>query len=259
MSTVATEDEKNIVPAITRAANIFNILEQNSAGIGIRQIAAQVGAPRTTVYRILNSLELHGLVRRTNSGDYLLGGRLVSLAAAVPSDSNYADLARIATPHMENLAKNIGEGCKLSVIQGKSTLVIAVAGSAREYSLTVNKGQRVPLHAGAAGKVLLAYLDTKERKKLLSSPLSRYTVHTQTDSDKLEQELSKICERGWSEDIGEYTQSINAFAAPIRLQNGDVVASLSVPFIAGKDEKTRTSIMDSTVTCASAISAELPE
>ena len=85
----------------------------------------------------------------------------------------------------------------------------------RPVPLTVAPGQRMPLHAGAAGKTLLAHLpkDTVDRR--LAGDLTRYTPRTITDPRRLRSELARIRRQGWAQDRGEYSPSIHAFAAPI--------------------------------------------
>ena len=248
--------EKNRVPAIDRAARILNVLERHPSGIGIRELSERVGAPRTTVYRIVNSLHDHGLVRRSPSGDFLLGPRILALAAQVTGDDSNAELARLARPHLERLSNTIGQGCKVSVLLGRSTLVIAAGNSAQEYSLMQVTGQRVPLHAGAAGKVLLASMSVEQREAYVRAGLGRHTGETITDADALFAELDEIAARGWAEDVGEFTQNVCAYAAPIRNQSGATIAALSVPFIAGGPPDLHNAIREAVITFAGAISAD---
>ena len=97
--------------------------------------------------------------------------------------------------------------------------------------LTVVPGQRLPLHAGAAGKTLLAHMPKAEVKALLDAGLIRYSPNTLVNAKKLLTELARVRHQGWAEDHGEYVPSIHAFAAPIMDPTGKVVAALSVPYV----------------------------
>jgi DNA-binding IclR family transcriptional regulator len=235
------------IPVIDRMMDVLSLLERRPAGVLIRDIVEQVGLPRTTVYRILNTLQFHDVVCRTSSGGYRLGPRLMALAARAVSERHDYDLAAVTLPHLERLAAETGEGCKVSVVEGEGLVVVAAADGKREYALSVLPGQRMPLHAGAAGKVLLAWLPKSDLDQRLAGQLPRYTPRTFTDPRKLATELARIRRQGWAEDKGEYSPSILAFAAPIEDRSGRVVAALSVPFLAGtkrpQGERIRTMAM----------------
>ena len=145
------------------------VLEQRPDGATIRDLVEALGVPRTTVYRILNTLERHDVVRRSGEGRYRLGPRLLRLAAHSIGNSNAYDLAAIAAPFLKSLSAETGEGSKISVVDGEGLLVVAAASGVREYALTVIPGQRLSLHAGAAGKTLLAHLPKDEVDRRLSS------------------------------------------------------------------------------------------
>jgi DNA-binding IclR family transcriptional regulator len=246
------------IPVIDRMMDVLTMLERRASGATIRDLVDHLGLPRTTVYRILNTLQFHDMVRRTTNGGYRLGPRLMALASRAVSETNDYDLAAIAQPHLERLAAGTGEGCKISVIDGDGIVVVAAANGKREYALTVVPGQRLPIHAGAAGKVLFANLPKPELAERLHHAFERFTQKTLSDSRKLSLELVKIKRQGWAHDKGEYSQSIHAFAAPIADRNGRVVAALSIPFLAGAKQSHVEKLRVAAIAAARAISADLP-
>jgi DNA-binding IclR family transcriptional regulator len=250
--------DKHRIPAIDRMMDVLGLLERRADEARIRDLVAMLGLPRTTVYRILNSLQSHDMVRRSPSGGYTLGPRLVSLASRVLASSQDYDLAQLALPHLEQLTAEIGEASKVSVRDRDGVLVVAAVKGSQPYALTSSPGQRLPLHAGAAGKVLLAYLPPAELKPLIEGPLSRFTDRTLTDPQKLTQELARIRSRGWALDRGEYALSINAVAAPIPDRTGQVIAALSIPFVAGADRERIERLRVAAIAVAGAVAADLP-
>jgi DNA-binding IclR family transcriptional regulator len=250
--------DKHRIPAIDRMMDVLGLLERRSDEARIRDLVALLGLPRTTVYRILNSLQSHEMVRRSPSGGYTLGPRLITLASRVLASSQDYDLAQLSLPHLEQLTAEVGEASKVSVRDRDGVLVVAAVKGTQPYALTSSPGQRLPLHAGAAGKVLLAYLPPAELKPLIEGPLSRFTDRTLTDPDKLTQELARIRSRGWSLDRGEYALSVNAVAAPIPDRTGKVIAALSIPFVAGADRERIDRLRVAAVAVAGAIAADLP-
>jgi DNA-binding IclR family transcriptional regulator len=256
--TVPAALARHRIPVIDRMVEVLFLLERQPNGATIRELVQQLRLPRTTVYRILNTLQLHDIVRRSADGSYRLGSRLLTLAARALHDGKDYDLAAIALPHLRRLAQETGEGCKVSIIDGREVLVIAAVDGQREYALTVVPGQRLPLHAGAASKVLLANVPADEVARLLQSPLARYTAKTITDARKLSVELARIRRQGWAHDPGEYAPSINAFAAPIPDRMARVIGAVSMPYLEGADAAHREKIRAAVIATADAIAADLP-
>ena len=225
--------EKHSVPIIDRMMEILEQFEHRSEGASITDLTAEIGQPRTTVYRILKTLQRHEVVRREGNGSYKLGARLLRLAASVAPGAGEIDLPKVAQPVLDRLALELGEGVKLSIVDARGLLVLAVAQSRREHALTVVQGQRIPIHAGAAGKMLLAHMADDAREHWLAQPMPALTPSTITDPKKLSRELARIRRLGWSRDQSEQSESINAVAAPVFDRRGMVVAAISVPYLAG--------------------------
>ncbi len=250
---------KHTIPVIDRMMEILRAIESRQAGMNIRDLTVELGMPRTTVYRIVNSLQMHEMLRRDEAGIYHLGRRLLSLASHVASRASELDLVAICQPHLERLASELGEGVKLSVIDDEGILVLAAAQGRREYALTVAPGQRMPIHAGAASKLLLAYLDQDSLEYWLSKPLIAYTNKTITDPKRLRTELGRIRRLGWARDKGENAPSIHAYAVPVQTKSGRMVAALSVPFLQGTEASRMEEIRLAAFDTAEAINRDMPE
>lgn len=257
---ISLEDpaSKHTIPVIDRMMDVLTELEHNQNGVSIRELTEKLQLPRTTIYRILNTLQQHEMVRRDEAGCYSLGRRLLSLAAHVASRVTEFDLAAMCQPVLDRLASEVGEGIKLSVLDDEGILVLAAAQGRREYALTVAPGQRMPIHAGAASKMLLAYLPPEELDFWLSRPLSAFTSKTITDPRRLRTELARIRRLGWAQDKGETVPSIHAFAAPVYDTRSEMVAALSVPFLAGTEPDRMEYIRTAALTAAKALTAAIP-
>jgi DNA-binding IclR family transcriptional regulator len=227
--------EKHRVPVIDRMMDVLDQLEGREAGATIRDLVERLRVPRTTIYRILNTLQLHDVVRRDESGAYRLGRRLVTLASHVGAGSSEASLIAVAKPFLDSLSAELGEGCKLSVIDRDGILVLATGQGRRQYALSVTPGQRSSPHAGAAGKLLLAHEPEAEIARWLGEPLVEYTTKTITDPKRLLGELTRARKQGWAQDKGEAAPSIQAYAAPVYDKAGHMAGALSVPFLAGTE------------------------
>ena len=255
---IQSATSKHSVPAIDRAMQVFRILEQRPEGTSIREIVSALGLPRTTVYRILNSLQDYHMVRRDQQGRYTLGPRLLSLAARVVPQNTHTDLRTLAMPHLRRISEATGQSAKLSVSDGDNALVIATITGVPGLSLSVAPGQRIPLHAGAAGKILLAFLPPQEREASIQRDHASYTNLTISDPEALEKELNEIARRGWASDAGEFTPNVEAYAAGVVDDDGTTVAALSIPFLSGVTDRQREEIKAAVITAAGAISADVP-
>ncbi len=228
-------------PVIDRMSDLLELLERRPAGVTIRELTHSLLLPRSTVYRCLNTLESHGIVRRIASGAYRLGPRLLALAAKVAAVPEEQRLAAFAQPHLDRLAATTGEGCKLSVLAGDRALVAAVGhgGSGDGVAVSVVAGRTFPLHAGAASKLLIAHLPAEEASALLGTSLPSLTRATVTDRGRLLAELAGIRRRGYALDRGEYVGSVHALAVPVCDGTGRVIAALSMPFLADAGARRR--------------------
>jgi DNA-binding IclR family transcriptional regulator len=255
---VGDSTARHTIPVIDRMMDVLGRLEARPAGASITMLTNELRLPRTTVYRILNTLQSHDMVQRDGSGAYRLGRRILALASHVASGGTDFDLAALAQPFIDRLAATVGNSVKLSVVDQEGVLVIAVAQGRRDYALTVTPGQRMPIHAGAAGKLLFAHQTPDQQAGWLARPLQAFTGRTVTDPERLKAEAARIRRAGWSQDRGESAPSIYAFAAPVANRAGRVVAALSVPFLLGTEPLKTEALREAAIATAREISDAMP-
>ncbi len=222
------------IPVIERMMDLLAQLERAEDRPTVRALAASSGVPRTTVYRILNTLEAHGMVVRAGSdGGYRLGSRLLALAARVPQGSEWQRLADSIRPTLQRLASETGQTAKLSVLDAGEALCVAVVQGTSPFATAPLLGGRYPLHAGAASKVLLAAMDGTDCEQVLHAPLPAFTARTVTDPELLRRQLARIRRQGWAEDAGEHSLSVRAVAAPVR-DDARVIGAVSIAYLADR-------------------------
>jgi DNA-binding IclR family transcriptional regulator len=248
---------KHTIPVIDRMMEILGELERHAGGLNIGEMTQLLKLPRTTVYRIMNTLQIHEVVRRDDDGVYHLGRRLLALAAHTSTRYSDARLATICQPFMDKLAAELGEGVKLNIIDADGAMVLAAAQGRREYALTVAAGQRMPIHASAAGKLILAHQPADVVDYWLNQPLPAYTSKTITDTAKLRAAMASIKRAGWAFDEGETAPSIQAVATPIFIKNGELAAAISVPFLVGATQARIEEIKAAAIRAAAAASEAL--
>lgn len=200
----------------------------------ISDLAGALTIPRSTVYRILNSLEAFDIVSKDAQGSYELGPGLLRLGRVVRSGS---DLVSIAQPLLAELAREQLCMVKLSVLDKGSAMVVAVAESAQTYSITTKVGRRFPLHAGGASKLLAAYAGEATLAQMFAAPLEQITAATLTSRAALTAEFAQIRAQGYAEDRGEFADGVRALAAPVFDIDGACIAAISVPYLAGTQQE----------------------
>lgn len=250
---------KNGVPVLERAIDMLALFEREPDGSTIRALTRELGLPRSTVYRILNTLLAHKLVRRSAAGVFSLGPRLVALAARVKTDATSYDIVEIATPILQQLRDELGEPAKLSVRDGDRAKVIVAVLGRHEYSVAPSIGTSYPLHAGAASKMIMAHMSPADLERHLGAPLTRYTIRTITDPERLRTDLAKIRRQNFAQDQGEHNLTVHAIAAPVFDPAGRFLAALSIPFLADKDAAEREKYRTGLIAAAAAISAKIPQ
>ncbi len=243
----------NFVPALEKAILILNYLESLDGGGTISSISKALNIPKSTVFRILNTLDHYGYItQQDNSGLFTLGPRILSLSNSVHKNMN---IIRIAIPFMTDLKNKTGETTKLSIYKNLETIVIAKVESNSDMHATTKIGSRFPLHAGAASKVLLSYAPETDLHLFLQEPLLQYTPHTITDPARLHQELHLVRQKGFAEDNEERFEGIKAIACPVFDHTDEVIAAVSIPYLATRsNEKKKKDMLMHLFSCARSIS-----
>jgi len=184
-------------------------------------IVEATGLTRPTTHRLLGALESHGFVARVGGVGYQLGPRLLRLAATAMRELPLRDLAH---PALERLARSTGESAQLFVRSGDQRLCIDAVESASELRTIVQVGASLPLTAGSAGKVLMAWARDADR---LLGEVRPFTERTPT-AERLRQQLGTVRRVGWAESAGEREPGVASVSAPVFGALGGVVAAVSV-------------------------------
>ncbi|HEX6360340.1 IclR family transcriptional regulator [Actinophytocola sp.] len=215
----------NSVHSVHRAISILQVLARRGDA-GVTEIASEIDVHKSTVSRLIGTLESRGLVEQaSNRGRYRLAYGVVLLAEGA---SRKHDLTVISRTVCRALAEELAETVVVVVHEGRSVVTIDQVIGASSITAVNWVGQRSPLHATSAGKVFLAYMPRAELQTYLDEELERLTPHTIVDPDKLDSDLAVVRERGYSIAYEEQEIGLAANATPIRAHDGQVVAALAV-------------------------------
>ncbi|MFE4542696.1 IclR family transcriptional regulator [Arthrobacter sp. NPDC056727] len=223
-------NESDVNKSVLKAASLLRALAtQPRTGANSSVLARATGLSRPTAIRLLSTLEQAGLVDRFGN-DYVLGWDLARMARLVDP---YSGLAERTQPILQELAGAVNEMATLEVVNMRDGLdLIAEAMGSHLVNMRSQLAEgdiaQWPLHAGAAGKVLLAHMPREKVVSLLPSKLPSYASRTITDRDVLLQELARIKEQDYALADNELEEELAAVARPIYDQAGTFVAVLTI-------------------------------
>jgi DNA-binding IclR family transcriptional regulator len=245
------------IKVLNKSLSILEILLQKGSAMNISELSEKLGFYPSTIHRILDTLKHWGYVEQNpHTQKYQLGLKALELGMA---KLRQMDLVREATPYLKELVNQCNETVHLGVLEAGEVLYLAKEESSQTIRMISYVGRRAPLHCTALGKVLLAYLSEKERKKMLGKKvLPRLTKNTITDKRELEKELAKVREQGFSLDREENEKDVCCVAAPIRNYQGEVIAAISISSpIFRIDKNAQTNLKEALIETSKKISKRL--
>ncbi|MUG73791.1 MULTISPECIES: IclR family transcriptional regulator [Paenibacillus] len=215
------EDGKLTVRAVERALDILLCFTQ-AEDLSLTEIAGRVGLHKSTVHRLLASLEGKGFVIRDPASErYRLGFSIWELSANLTHSD---DPALILLPEMERLRDQIGETVSLYVRDGMERVRVQAVQSNQAIRRVAPIGARLPLYVGASSKILVAFAESDEQQALLRHP----TWPPAAASESYLQQLSEVRTLGYATSVEEREPGAAAVSAPIFDRAQRLVAALAV-------------------------------
>lgn len=210
---------------VDRALDILLCFSENEPNLTLTQISERVGMHKSTVYRLLATLENKRFVQRLDNGSYQLGLGLVELGFSVLKQN---DIHRQALPYMQRLAAEYRENIDLGILDDDHILYLQVIESPQRVKIASAPGQRLPAFCTATGKALLAFLPDKQVQTILKSDQRKYASCTPTLISEIRKQLQLVRERGFAISEQEFEEGINAVAAPILDANQFPIAAMAI-------------------------------
>lgn len=211
---------------VRKVSDLLDFLSRGEASAA--DIADAINEPRSSIYRLLSSLQTEGFVEAgSRRGQFRLGFKLLSLATAAVSRF---DERKFAMPVMERLHDLTGETVFLCVPRKDDAVCIERIEGMRVRSLALQLGGSLPLHAGAAPRAILAHLPEREWTAYLdrNSPLQKFTPSTPVDASELRAVLEETRKNGIAISDQDVTVGVGAIGVPITDYRGQVRGALSI-------------------------------
>jgi DNA-binding IclR family transcriptional regulator len=214
------------VAVLAKATALLDRLAEEGEATPAR-LAELTGEPRSTIYRLLATLQQLELVEPGRQrGTYLLGFKLFRLGTTVVSRFNER---QAALPVMERIHEQIGETTFLCIRRGDDAVCIERLDGKRVNLIALSLGGSLPLHAGAAPRVLLAFAPPATWEEYLQrADLQALASRSLTTPEAVIEELRATRERGYAVSDEDVTPGIASLGAPILDHRGAVRAALSV-------------------------------
>lgn len=202
--------------SVQRILAVFESFTAARNSLTLQEIADHIELPKSTAFRIVQSLEQAGYLVRLEDQRYCLSFRFTRLAGLVKSTLGIRDIAR---PVMIDLAEKTGETVAIHTVMGRNRVCIdSLATSSSPLRIVMQPGEQIPLQAGSASKVLMAWMP----KSTLTALLPGVARVTRMTSAEIQSELTKVRQRGYAISHGERLQGLSAISAPIWDMNSEV-------------------------------------
>jgi IclR family acetate operon transcriptional repressor len=211
--------------AVDRALHLLDLLEAEAGDVGVTALAGAARLSVSTTHRLVHALAAAGLVAQDPDTErYHLGPRLIALGRR--AEARFG-LARWHG-ELQRIAAATGESASLGVRLGREVLIADHVPSAQPLRFDAGIGSRVPIHASAMGKAMLALAGDPVVEVAGLGELERFTERTLTDRAALAGELEAIRRRGWAINDGERNPGVRAVAVTIPTNAADTAAAIAV-------------------------------
>lgn len=220
----ATQD-KYIVPGLERGLLLLCEFSRQNRTLTAPELARRLALPRSTVFRLLTTLETMGFVTRSGN-EYRLGMSVLRLGFEYLAS---LELTELGQPLLARLCDRLNYPSNLVVRDGRSIVYVAKVAPPSVFSNAVTVGTRLPAHATVLGRILLEDLSLAELRELYPEEhLEQHSPNTPKTVLELFDMVQADRQRGFVSGEGFFESAISTVAAPVRDQSGRIVAALGL-------------------------------
>jgi IclR family transcriptional regulator, acetate operon repressor len=222
----AKGESRDTVQSLVRALGLLNALAGRDRGLGLSEVAKEVGLAISTAHRLLTTLQQEGYAHY----DEERGGWHIGVQAFVVGSAflRSRELTAIARPVMRELMERSGETVNLAVEDRGEAIYVAQVECRKMMRAIARPGGRTLMHASGVGKALLAAMASEEMERIASGGLPRETAKTIGTLNALRQELTEVRRRGYAVDDEENAIGLRCVAAAIYDEHARPFAALSL-------------------------------
>ena len=213
--------------SLKRAVAILDCFTLEKPNLGVREAARLTGLSVSTAGRLMADMKTLGILTQdTESMAYMIGSKMLAWAGIY---SVSCDVRTLALPVMVRLQEKTRETISLYVLEGNERVCVERLESPETVRIVARVGRRIPLYAGSAGKVFLAFMSDDRRNEVMNHmELKPITDQTIIHKKQLAAQLAIIRNEGYAVSQGEWVKDASGVAAPIFDQYGRITASLTI-------------------------------
>ncbi len=217
---------QQVVQSLDRALDILEKLVERGGAYGVTELSNSLGLHKSTVYRMLSTLQYRGYVEQDKQGHYKVGLKLFEIGGSV---LNSLDLRERIKPYLKKLREETSETTHLGILDRYEVVYIDKEETSEPIRMYSQIGKRISTHCTSLGKVLLAYSSPEIVNEIIREEgLKKYTENTITDEKELKTHLEIVRKLGYAIDDEEQREGIRCIGGPIFDYNGDIIAAFSV-------------------------------
>jgi len=254
----AQPDERYLVPALIRGLGLLKAFSPAQPALSLGELAAAIGVTRSAAYRLAYTLEHLGFLRHdARSRRYTLGPEVLRLGYGYLASR---DLVEVAAPVLEALRDRTGWSAHLGILEGTEVVYLARVPTRRSIASNVQVGSRLPAHATAMGRILLAALPEAEvARRYGGGALPGFNTRTAPTLPALQAQLAIDRANGFVATVSGFEEGVAVAAAPVRDVSGAVVAALNVSAVAlhTNDQELRGTLRQEVLRAAAELSRAL--
>ncbi len=201
------------VDTVAKAMTILNCFSTSEPELSLKVLSEKTGLYKSRIMRLCGTLSSQGFLVKTSRATYQLGPRVMILGKIYEKTHDFFNQAG---PVLDDLVAEIGESAAIFMREGMRRFCALQRTGPASLRYSVIEGDPLPLHAGAPGKVLLAWAPEELRRHILETDkLEKFTERTITEREALERELKTIREQGYALSEGEVVSDAVSMAAPV--------------------------------------------
>jgi DNA-binding IclR family transcriptional regulator len=220
-------------PVLDRAFRLLAAFGPEQRSLPLTALSGRAGLPKPTALRLARKLAELGALERTDSGEYVIGLRLLEVAALAPRGHG---LRAVALPYLEDLHHATGQHVLLAVRDGAAAVLVERLSARGAGQVMYRVGGRLPLHSTGVGLVLLAHAPARLQDEVLSQDLTLRPENIVRTARQIRAQLAAIRQEGVAVTARSWPEPVISVAAPITAGPGSPIAALSVVTPAGAAE-----------------------
>ena len=210
---------------LEKSFELIEFLSNYPKGISMQDMIVQLNQPKTSVYRLLNSLMQMGYIgKNEETSRYYLSKKMLRIGLAALGESNIVERA---LPHMQNLRDTIRESIMLGVLMHNRVVLLEQVLGSHNFTFLLRPGTSFNLHTSAPGKLFLAYATDEEQHRLVHDlNYEVFNANTISSPERMMQEIQEIHQLGYAVDFEEEMDGVHCIGAPIYNQFGNIIAAI---------------------------------